>query len=469
MYDLVIIGGGSAGYSAARTAASYKKKVCIIEKGPFGGLCILKGCMPSKTLIYSARIAEMVRKAKEFGISVNQNIKIDAKSIIERKDKIIKGFADSRLESVKKDKNINLIIGKASFISKNKVQTGGRIIEGKNFLISTGSKISVPNIPGLKEFGYITSDEALDLKKLPRSLVVLGGGPVTLELAYYFFNLGVETTVIQRNEHVISDNDQDLAEIIEKSFRKNGIKVYTETSLKRISKIGNMKEVEFEQDKKNVKVRTEEILVGLGRVPNFDGLNLDKTGMKLDERGNPVINEYLQTSLSNIYVAGDATRILEVVNVAVEQGRVISENIFGKKEKIDYHKFPMAVFTHPEVAWIGITERDAKEKKLDVVIAKLPYEDLGKAVCYGETEGFIKLILERKSKKILGVAIAGHLASDIIHEAVPLLYNKNTIYDLAKMQHIHPTFGEIYSYVVDEVLSPDKKPSSKGKFVCLGC
>lgn len=450
IYDLVIIGGGSAGYSAAGTAASYKKKVCIVEKGPFGGLCILRGCMPSKTLIHSARIAELIRKAKEFGIHVDQNIKVDAKHIVERKNKIIKGFADYRLNNVKKNKYIDLVMGKANFISKNKVQVGNKIIEGKNFLISTGSKILIPNIPGLKETGYITSDDALELKKFPKSIIVLGGGPVTLELAYYFFNLGVEVTVIQRSKHVMSDNDEDLAEVIEESFRKKGIKVYTGTSLKSVSMNGNSKTVEFEHGNKNVKVKAEEILVGLGRVPDFDGLSLNKTGMKIDERGNPVLNEYLQTSVKNIYVAGDASKILEVVNVAVEQGRVISENIFGKKENVDYHKFPMAVFTHPEVAWIGVTEKEVKEKNMNVEIVKLPYEDLGKAVCLGETEGFIKFILDKKSKRILGVAIVGHLASDIIHEAVPLLYNKNTIYDLAKMQHIHPTFGEIYSYLVDD-------------------
>lgn len=450
LYDLVVIGGGSAGYSAAKTAASFGKKICVIEKGPFGGLCILRGCMPSKTLIHSARIAELIRGAKEFGIHVDQNIKIDAKHIVERKNKIIKGFADYRLDAVKKNKYIDLVMGKASFISKNKVHVGGKVIEGKNFLISTGSKISIPNIPGLRETGYITSDGALDLKKFPKSMIVLGGGPVTLELAYYFFNLGVEVTIIQRSEHVMSDNDIDLAEVIEESFRKKGIKVYTGTSLKSVSKSRGMKMVEFEYGKKNIKVVAEEILVGLGRVPDLDGLNLEKTGMKLNEKGGPILNEYLQTSVKNIYVVGDASNILEVVNVAVEQGRVVSENMFGKKEKIDYHKFPMAVFTHPEIAWIGVTTKESKEKKMDVEIAKLPYEDLGKAVCLGETEGFIKFILDKKSKRILGVAIVGHLASDIIHEAVPLIYNKNTIYDLAKMQHIHPTFGEIYSYLVDD-------------------
>ncbi|MBS3151360.1 dihydrolipoyl dehydrogenase [Candidatus Woesearchaeota archaeon] len=450
VYDLVVIGGGSAGYIAAKTAASYKKKICIVEKGPFGGLCILRGCMPSKTLIYSARIFELIKKAKDFGIHVDQNIKVDAKHIVERKNRIIKGFADYRLSSIRKNKYIDLVMGKASFISKDKVQVGGKIIEGKNFLISTGSKILIPDIPGLKEAGYITSDDALELKKFPRSLVILGGGPITLELAYYFFNLGVEVAIIQRSSHVISGNDEDLAEVIEESFRKKGIKIYTGTSLKKVSKIGAMKEVEFEQGNKSFKTKAEEILVGLGRFPDFDGLNLDKTGMRLDDKGVPVLNEYLQTSLRNIYVAGDASRMMEVVNVAVEQGRVVAENMFGKKEKIDYHKFPAAVFTHPEIAWIGLSEKEAKEKKLDVEIAKLNYEDLGKAVCLGETEGFIKMIMDKKSKRILGVAIVGHLASDIIHEAVPLLYNKNTIYDLAKMQHIHPTFGEIYSYLVED-------------------
>ena len=193
-------------------------------------------------------------------------------------------------------------------------------------------------------------------------------------------------------------------------------------------------------------------MAAFGRAPNIKNLGLENTHIKFDESGMPIIHDNLQTSVKNIFIAGDTNNIMKVVNVAVEQGRVISENLFGKKEKIDYSKFPMAVFTHPEVAWIGISEKDAKERELDFEIGKFPYADLGKAECYGETEGFIKFIIEKRSKKILGVSIIGHEASDIIHEGVALIYNKNTLYDLSKMQHIHPTFGEIYSYLVEEML-----------------
>jgi dihydrolipoamide dehydrogenase len=453
IYDLVILGGGSAGYSAAMTAADKGKKIAIIEKGPFGGLCILKGCMPSKTLLWSARISELIKNSEEFGVNVSGKVSFDVAKIINRKDKIIKGFADYRFEAVKKNKNIDLIDGKGVFVSKDKIKVKGKDIEGKNFVISTGSVVFVPPVQGIKETGYITSDEALGLKKLPKSMAVLGGGPVTLELAYYFFNLGVDVTVIQRSRHVLSDNDSDLAEVVEESFRKKGIKVYTGTELKKFSKLNERKKIDFLHDGKKTKVVVDEILAGFGRIPNVRNLGLENTGMKLDKKGMPILKDYLQTSLKNIYVAGDTNNYWKVVNVAVEEGRVIAENIFGNaKERLDYMKFPAAVFTHPEVAWIGLTEKEAKEKNMDVEIGKLPYEDLGKAVCLGEEEGFIKFLVDKKSKVILGVAIVGYGASDIIHEAVPLLYNKNTLYDLAKMQHIHPTFGEIYSYLVEEML-----------------
>lgn len=454
MYDLVIIGGGSAGFSAAMAAKELKKKVCMIEKGPFGGLCILKGCMPSKTLLHSARLAEEIRGAKEFGINVPKKVTYNIPKLVNRKNKIIKGFADYRLEAVEKSKkNIDLVYGTARFISKDEVVVNNKRIKGKNFLISTGSTTSPSPFPDLEKIKYITSDEALELKKHPKSIAFLGAGPVSIEMAYYFHSLGVEVTIIQRSKHILGHDDEDMSIVVEESFKKKGMKIYTSSELKKFYKKDGKKIIEFTSNNKKEKISAEEILLGFGRVPNVKSLGLEKTGMKLDKKGIPKLNKYLQTSLKNIYVAGDSNGLLQVVNVAVEHGRVAAENMFKtKKQVMDYHKFPMAVYSHPEVAWIGVTEKEAKDKKLNVKIGKLPYEDLGKAVCYGETEGFIKFIVDKKTDRILGVGIVGHLASDLIHEAVPLLHFKATLQDLAKMPHMHPTFGEIYSYLVEEML-----------------
>ncbi|MBI2106454.1 dihydrolipoyl dehydrogenase [Candidatus Woesearchaeota archaeon] len=448
MYDLIVLGGGSAGYSAAMTALKLKKKVCIIEKGPFGGLCILKGCMPSKTLIYSARINEIIKKSKTFGINIEGKINIDPNKIIDRKNKIIKGFADYRKEIVEKKKDINLIYGEAKFISKNEIKVNNKIIKGKNMLISTGSKESIPPIQGLKETGCITSDEALELKKFPKSLAILGGGPVAIELGYYFNGLGVKTSIIQRSEQILSNNDYDCAKELENALRKKGINIYTNTSIKNIS---NGKKIVFNHNNKEKQITVEEILAAFGRKPNIENLNLEKAGIKI-EKGIIKNNDYLQTNVKNIYVAGDSSANLAVVNVAVEEGKVAVTNMFSKKkEKINYNLFPMAVFSHPEFAWIGISEKEAREKNINVKIGKFYFKDLGKAECLDETEGFIKFVVD-KTNKIIGVSIVGNEASDLIHEAIPLLYYKASLDDLKKMPHLHPTFGEIYSYLVDEMI-----------------
>ena len=447
MYDLVVLGGGSAGYSAAMTALKFKKKVCIIEKGPFGGLCILKGCMPSKTLIHSARINEIIKKSKTFGINVEGKVSIDTDKIIERKNRIIKGFADYR-KGVVESKDIGLIYGKAEFISKNEIKVNNKIVKGKNILISTGSKEFIPEIPGLKETGYITSDEALELKKLPKSIAVLGAGPVGIELGYYFSGLGVKTTIIQRGEQILSNNDYDCAKELENALKNKGIQIYTNTSIKSISKD---KKISFSHNNKEKEITVDEILVAFGRNPNLTGLNIEKASIKI-EKGVIKSNNYLQTNIKNIYIAGDSSANLAVVNVAVEEGRVAAINMFSKKkEKINYNLFPMAVFSHPELAWIGIQEKEAKEKNLNVKIGKFYFKDLGKAECLDETDGFIKFVVDKKNNRILGVSIVGHEASDLIHEAIPLLYYKATLNDLKKMPHLHPTFGEIYSYLVDEM------------------
>ena len=454
MYDLVILGGGSAGFHAAMTALKFKKKVCVIEKGPFGGLCILNGCMPSKTLLYSARLAELFKKSHKLGVYNDGKIKIDMGYMIARKNKIIHGFASARKEFLEGQKNLDVVYGGAEFVDKKAVRVGEKLIEGKYFLIATGSKIFIPDVPGLKETGFITSDDALELKKLPESIAVIGGGAVGVELAYYFYGLGSKVILLQRGEQLLNGVDKDIAKELERIFVEKGIKVYKNTSLKNFSLRNGKKQITFEHGKSELQINVDELLIATGRKPNIDSLQLYKAGVKVD-KGNIIVNDYLQTSNKNVYAAGDVSGKMPVVNVAVEEGRIAASNMFEKKkEKLDYLMVPAAVFSHPEIAWTGLNEEEAKMKyKNNVLIGKLPYSELGKAECYDETDGFIKFIVERKSKRILGVGIIGHEASDIIHEALPLLHFKATLYDLKKMLHIHPTFGEIFAYLCDEMLS----------------
>jgi len=465
MYDLVVIGGGSAGFSAASNAEKIGKKVCLIEKGPFGGLCILKGCMPSKTLLYSARLKELIQNAHKFGIYIDGRVKIDMQHMISRKNKIIKGFADYREEALK-NKKIDFVTGEAEFVDKKTVKANGKLITGKNFLISTGSRIFIPNVSGLKETGYITSDEALELKTIPETIAIIGGGAIGVEFAYYFHHMGSKVTLIQRGSQLLNGVDKDIAKELELIFKKKGIKVYTGTELKKFDR-GEKKIVVFEYGRGEFEIKVDEILIATGRKPNIDSLNLDRVKVRVD-KGNILSNDYLQSSNKNVYAAGDVSGKMLVVNVAVEEGRIAVHNMFGKrKEKLDYNLVPSAVFSHPEIAWVGLNEEQARKKyKNNIEIGKFPYADLGKAECLGETEGFIKFIVEKKSKRILGVSIIGHEASDIIHEAVVLLHYKATLKDLKKMMHIHPTFGEIYSYLADEMEPfsfPKEKPSGKRK------
>src|SRR3989344_3297881 len=326
-----------------------------------------------------------------------------------------------------------------------------KIIEGKFFLISTGSSIFIPQIQGLKESKFITSDEALELKKLPKSLLVVGAGPVSIELCYYFNNLGVKVIILERHEHILEHLHKGDAEELQDYFRKKGMTIFTNTNIEQVTKKGNKKQVMFTTNNKKQKITVDEILIAAGRKPNIDSLNLEKSGIKL-ENNRLLVNKFLQTNKANIYAAGDVSSKLPVVNVAVSEGELAALNMFtNNKSSLDYNMFPMAVFCHPEIAWIGITRKEAEEKKLQVKIGKLKFEDLGKAELLDETFGHIMFIVDKKTNVILGVEIIGNEASDLIHEAIPLLYFKAKLEDLKKMPHLHPTFGEIYSYLVDEM------------------
>jgi pyruvate/2-oxoglutarate dehydrogenase complex dihydrolipoamide dehydrogenase (E3) component len=459
-YDFAVIGGGSAGYAAARTAAGLGLKTVVIEGGPqVGGLCILRGCMPSKTLIETANRYRTLRDASEFGLYAN-DIGYDGTAIIARKRRLIKEFADYRAEQLESGK-FTFIRGKARFTDPHTLDIAlldgsAQTVTARSFLIATGSVLTSPPVPGLAESGAWTSDDVLDKAEIPKSIIVLGAGPVALELAHYYNALGVEVTIIQRGEQVLKGLDPDVAEVVEQAFVKRDARVFKKTKLIRVERDGERFRVVFEHDGSEKSVEADALLNALGRKPATAHLGLDAAGVELDDCRIKA-NAHLQTSVPHIFAAGDCTGPYEIVHIAIEQAEIAARNIarlanqHPQLESIDYRLKLYAVFTEPQVGTVGLTEAEAKEKGYEILTASYPFNDHGKSMVMNEMEGFVKLIVEKNSREILGGTVVGPHASDLIQEIVVAMRFRSTAGQLALIPHYHPTLAEIWTYPASDL------------------
>ncbi|MGO8764291.1 MAG: dihydrolipoyl dehydrogenase family protein [Limisphaerales bacterium] len=450
-YDVAVVGGGSAGYAAARTAAAAKLKTAVIEGGEeVGGLCILRGCMPTKALLYMAEVAHLVRNSKPFGIHA-RNISFDFKKVMARKKALIKDFADYRAQQLNSRK-FKFIRAGAKFLDAHTLQLdNGNQLTARHFVIATGSVVSPPPLGQLKELGYLTSDDALTLQKLPKSMIVLGGGPTACEFALFFSRFGVKVTLVQRSPHLLRDYDADGASVIETVFRREGIKLFTGNQLLDARRKGKLKSVLFEHEGKTVSVAAEEVLFALGRTPNTASLALENAGVK-DERGRVLCNEFMQTSAPHIYAAGDCAGPHEIVHVAVQQGEIAARNIVSPgSARMDYRLLISIVFTEPQLAFVGLTEKEAAARGVKFVSASYPFNDHGKSLIMNATDGFVKLLADPVSGEILGGACVGPLGGELIHEIVAAMAKRMTVKELAAMPHYHPTLAEIWTYPAEEL------------------
>lgn len=451
-YDVAVIGGGSGGYAAARTCASAGLKTVVLEGGEkVGGLCILRGCMPTKALIYSAEVLHLARNAAPLGIRATE-ISFDIAEIVARKDRLIQEFADYR-QSQLESKQFDFIRATASFLDPHTLEiSNGDKVRAKHFIIATGSVMAPPPMPSLAEVGYITSDEAIALKKLPASLIVLGGGAVSVEFAQFFCRLGVRVTLIQRSPHILKEEDEDAAKVIEEVFRREGMTVFTGTNLQSAWREGNLKGVSFEHQGQTVRVAAEEIFFGLGRVPNTAGLHLEKAGVKV-ALGRFLVNSEMQTNVPHIYAAGDCTGLHEIVHIAIQQGEIAAHNIVHPDEKrcIDYRLLTSVVFTDPQIGRVGLTEREARAEKIPHIAASYPFADHGKSMLMCATDGFVKLLADPASGEILGGCCAGPQGGELIHEIIAAMAKRMTVRELAAMPHYHPTLAEIWTYPAEEL------------------
>ncbi|MFZ0435451.1 MAG: FAD-dependent oxidoreductase [Chthoniobacterales bacterium] len=456
-YDFVVIGGGSGGYAAARTAASLGLSTAVIEGGEqVGGLCILRGCMPSKTLIESGNRYRTLRHAEEFGLHA-EKIGFDAAKIVERKRRLIGEFADYRAQQLAGG-SFDFIRGRAEFLDPHCLRVslregGERILALKSGCIATGSVLNRPSIQGIEL--CLSSDDLLELTEIPASAVVLGGGPVALEMAHYLESLGSRVTILQRNIQLLTGNDHDVAEAVAEAFRRRGMKVLCGTRLDKIEKSGNQIAVHFGHGNGGEVIKADLVVNALGRRPAIAGLGLEKAGVALE--GPAICTDLEQrTTARHLFAAGDCCGPYEVVHIAITQGETAARNAAalikgGAPVTLDYRLKLFACFAEPQMASCGMTEQEARENGLQIITASYPFADHGKSLVKGETDGFVKLIADAGEGRILGGAVVGPEASELIHEIVVAMAFHATAAQLAVIPHYHPTLSEIWTYPAEEI------------------
>ena len=448
-FDVVVIGSGPGGYVAAIRCAQLGFNTAIIEKySTLGGTCLNVGCIPSKALLDSSHhYHDAISHFKEHGIEITGEIKFSIEQMIARKGSVV----DQNVSGIKylMDKNkITVFEGVGSFedathVKVTKADGSSETLEAKNTIIATGSKpSSLPFIKIDKE-KIITSTEALNLKEVPKHLIVIGGGVIGLELGQVYLRLGAQVSVVEYLDRIIPGMDAGLSKELTKVLKKQGMKFYTSHKVKSVERNGEGVQVQAENAKgETITLDGDYSLVSVGCRPYTDGLNAEKAGVKVTDRGQIEVNDHLQTSVSNIYAIGDVIKGAMLAHKAEEEGVFVAETLAGQKPHIDYNLIPGVVYTWPEVAAIGKTEEQLKEAGVEYKAGSFPFKALGRSRASGDTDGFVKILADKKTDEVLGIHMIGARTADLIAEAVVAMEFKASAEDISRMSHAHPTYAE---------------------------
>jgi len=451
-YDIIVLGGGPGGYVAAIKAAQMNAKTALIEKNAVGGVCLNWGCIPTKTLLKSAKVYHYIMDSEKYGIDISNKdqIKINWPNMIKRKNEVVKKLTGGVKFLL--DKNgVDTYIGTGKVIDKNTVEVNGQTLKTKNLIIATGARPFIPPIKGIEEGVknglVLTSKETLDLSELPKKLVIIGGGVIGVEFASLFSELHTEVTIIEKAPNILLNVDDDIREAILKKLKKS-IKIYTNAEVTEINKNGLTAMI----DGKTQTFEADKILISIGMRPNIEelthlGLEFERSAIKTNER--------LETNLKGVYAIGDVNGKFMLAHVASHEGLVAVHNILGHEAKLDYNKIPSGIYTSPEIAFVGLTEKQAREAGYDISIGTFPLSANGKALGEGENEGFVKIISDKKYGEIIGVHMYAPNATDMISELVVAMKLEGTIYDIADSIHPHPTLAEA---IMEASLSAIDKP-----------
>lgn len=443
-FDLIVIGGGAAGFAAATKADELKIKTAIINTGlPMGGTCVNVGCVPTKHLLAIGKEIYSSQQPKFSSVSQSES-SFNFKKAVFDKDKLLKALRQKNYQDVLNSfKYVTWIEGKGMFESEHTVRVGDKIIEADKILIAAGCSTRVPNIKGLNEAGYLTNKEALSLTKLPSSLIILGGGPIGLEFAQIFSRLGSEVTLIEYSERILSMQEPEISELLKEYIEKEEIKIITSAKATKITKTKGQKEVTIEINGKIKIISASDILVATGVTGNIKGIGLEEIGIETEKDCHIRVNEFLQTNIPHIYAAGDCVCHMCLETVAAKEGKIAVENAFKEaKNKIDFSAVPYAVFTDPGVASVGLTEAQYMEKYHTCNCRTVYMDKVPKALAVNDSRGLIKIVTHHQTNKIMGVHILSPVGSEMIHAAVLAIKFGLTVDDIIDTVFVFPTFSE---------------------------
>ena len=446
-YDIVVVGGGPAGYYGAIRAAQLGGKVAIIEKSEFGGTCLNVGCIPTKTYLKNAEILDGIKIAAGRGINLaSTNYTIDMDKTVDFKNSVVKTLTGG-VKGLLKSNKVTLFNGLGQVNPDKTVTIGSETIKGRSIILATGSKVSRINIPGIDSNLVLTSDDILDLREMPKSLAVMGGGVVGIELGLVWASYGVDVTVVEMADRIIPAMDKDVSLELQKILAKKGMKIKTSVGVSEIVEENNQLTLKLNNGEEIV---AEKALLSIGRVPQMNGLE----NLNLDmERNRIKVNEYQETSIPGIYAPGDVNGTKMLAHAAFRMGEVAAENAMrGNTRKVNLEYTPAAVYTHPEVAMVGLTEEDARAKYGDVLVGRNSFTGNGRAIASNEAQGFVKVIADAKFHEILGVHIVGPAAAEMINEAATIMESELTVDELLLSIHGHPTFSEVMYEAFADVL-----------------
>jgi dihydrolipoamide dehydrogenase len=452
MTDLLIIGGGPAGYVAAERAGHHGVSVTLFEKKALGGVCLNEGCIPTKTLLYSAKTYENALHADKYGVQT-ENVGYDYEKIVSRKNKVVRKLV-AGVKSKMTANQVTVIEGAATIVGRGQdgieISCNGNIYKGKNLLICTGSEAAVPPIPGLKEAGdvVVTNREILELKQQPKSLVVIGGGVIGMEFASFFNSLGTKVTIVEMLPEILGGLDFEISAMLRDIYAKKGIDFHLNAKVVQVD--GH--KVVFEKEGKTQTVEGEKILLSVGRRPVTQGFGLENLNVELN-RGGIKTDEKMRTNVPGVFAAGDVTGFSLLAHTASREGEVVVNNLVGRQDRMRYNAIPGVVYTNPEVAGVGETEESAKAKGIAYKVAKLPMSYSGRFVAENEGgNGLCKVLVGEKYGEVIGVHLLGNPSSEIIYGACMAIEQEMTVKELQEVVFPHPTVSEIIKETITSEL-----------------